>query len=153
MPTHSATRFVPAPVGAVWPVVSEASRLPDWCSFADRVDVVSGSGVGQLRLARALLDGGRRQEVDQEVVEFEPGARVAWRQLAERVEDAPAPVRATGVVFRVVLAPEGDGTRVRFETSRTPVGLGNLLALHLFGGPRLTRTLDESLVRLTRSLA
>ncbi|WP_424184667.1 SRPBCC family protein [Actinokineospora sp. G85] len=145
------TAQVPAPAESVWPVVSSAERLPDWYSPADRVDVVKGQGKGQLRLAHGRHDG-RRQEVDQEVVEHEPHKVIAWRQVAVRHDGEPAIVRATDVLFRVRLEPEGEGTRVRLESQLTPAGIGRAIALHLVGAAAIGRELDECLVRLTRSL-
>lgn len=152
MPTISRTAVVDAPVAAVWPVVSDATRLPDWFSFADRVDVVSGSGLGEARLQHARFEG-RRQEVDQEVVEFTPERVIAWAHRAERLDGDPAQVRATGVVFRVELTAEGGATRVRLAQTLTPAGVGRAVALHLFGAAAIGRTMAESLVRLSRSLA
>ncbi|WP_156755730.1 SRPBCC family protein [Actinokineospora pegani] len=142
---------IPATAEAVWPVVSAADRLPDWYSLADRVDVVTGQGMGERRLAHGRHDG-RRQEIDQEVVEHEPHKVIAWRQLAERHDGEPATVRATDVLFRVRLEPEGRGTRVRLESQLTPAGIGRAIALHLVGAAAIGRELDECLVRLTRSL-
>ena len=152
MPTISRTAVVDAPVSEVWPVVSDPTRLPDWFSFADRVDVVSGSGLGQVRLQQGRFEG-KRQEVEQEVVEFTPEQVIAWKQLAERLDGDPAQVRATGVVFRVEVTPEGTSTRVRLAQSLTPAGVGRAIALHLFGAAAIGATMNECLVRLSRSLA
>lgn len=137
---------VPAPPDRVWAVVSDARRAPDWFSFAERTDVVSGSGLGERRRQHGRW-GARHSEIDQEVIAFEPEALIAWKHVEERVGGKPAPRYAATAVFRVELAPRGDATLVTLRLRQEPASFWHGLAMRFSTRPVITR-LEESLVRL-----
>lgn len=138
---------VPAPIARVWAVVSEADRAPDWFSFAERTDVLSGRGVGQRRRQHGRW-GHKRSEIDQEVVEFREPEVIAWKHTAERLDGKPAPKYTRSAVFRIELTADGDETVVRLRTQQLPVDGLRALAMRLFGPRDITRRMEESLTRL-----
>ncbi|GGS43223.1 MULTISPECIES: SRPBCC family protein [Actinokineospora] len=141
---------VPAPPMQVWAVVADARRAPDWFSFAERTDVVSGSGKGERRRQHGRWDG-KRSEIDQEVVEFVPGEVIAWKHTAERVDGKDAPKFAASAVFRVELAAAGDSTLVTLRLLQEPVSFLHGLAIRM-GARSITARMEESLARLPRAL-
>ncbi len=145
------TGRVPAPAEQVWSIVSDAGRAPDWFSFAERTEVLSGAGRGQKRRQHGRW-GRKTSEIDQEVIEFDPPRVIAWKHTAERVDGKPAPVYAASSVFRIELEPDGQETVVRLRTIQLPADGLKAIALRLFGTRDITRRMEESLLRLTRAL-
>ena len=92
---------------------------PTGSSFADRTDVLSGDGVGQRRTQHGQW-GGKRSEVDQEIIECVPDRLLAWKHIAERLDGKPAPglrvVRCSASSWTV----DGDATIVRLRSLQTP---------------------------------
>ncbi|WP_436494635.1 SRPBCC family protein [Actinokineospora sp. HUAS TT18] len=138
---------VDAPVADVWKVVSDARRAPDWFSFADRTDVVSGSGLGERRTQHGRW-GGKRSEIDQEVIEFVPDKVIAWKHTAERLDGKPAPVFSSSSVFRIELEAHDGHTVVRLRTQQLPRDGLRKIAMKLFGTRDITRRMEDSLHRL-----
>ncbi|MFC7613373.1 SRPBCC family protein [Actinokineospora soli] len=138
---------VPAPPDRVWAVVADPRRAPDWFSFAERTEVLSGSGVGELRRQHGRW-GARRSEIDQEVIAYAPGELIAWKHVAERLDGKPAPVFSSSSVFRIELAPVDGGTRVTLRVQQEPASFLRGLAMRLMGARHITERLEESLVRL-----
>ncbi len=110
---------VDAPVETVWTVVSDADRAAEWFTFADRVEVRSGEGVGQLRTQHGKW-GSKKAEIDQEITGFEPNRLFAWRHVAERLNGKPAPRFAASTEFRIELEPDGTATTVRLRSQQVP---------------------------------
>src|SRR5262245_11153383 len=100
---------VPAPAEAVWAIVSDAGRAPDWFDFSDRTEVLSGDGLGQKRTQHGHW-GRRKSEVDQEITAWEPPSLLAWKHVAERLDGKPAPKFAASTEFRIELTADGDAT-------------------------------------------
>ena len=147
-----AERAVPAPPERVWPLVSDPDELPRWFGFADRVEVLGGEGVGQLRRQHGHW-GNKPSEVDQELTAFEPGRRLAWRHLEERLDGKPAPRFAASTDFSIELAPEpGGGTRVRLRSVQVPASRPRGLVMRAFGRRELSGTLTRSLEALEQRL-
>jgi uncharacterized protein YndB with AHSA1/START domain len=145
-------RRVEAPVSSVWAVVSEAGRAPEWFTFAERVEVRSGDGVGQLRTQHGRW-GSRHAEVDQEITQFEPNRLLAWRHLAERLDGKPAPKFAASTEFRIELEPAGEATTVRLTSRQEPASAVKGLVMKLFGTKDVARHMERSLVQLNQVLA
>jgi uncharacterized protein YndB with AHSA1/START domain len=146
-----AERAVPAPPERVWPLVADPQELPRWFGFAERVEVLEGEGVGQRRRQHGHW-GKKASEVDQELTAFEPGRRLAWRHLAERLDGKPAPRFAASTDFSIELAPEDGGTRVRLRSAQVPAGRLRGLVMRAFGRRELAGTLKSSLAELERVL-
>jgi uncharacterized protein YndB with AHSA1/START domain len=142
---------VGAPPEKAWELVSSPARAGDWFDFAERAEVLSGDGVGQLRRQYGHW-GRKRAEVDQEVTAFEPPRLIAWRHVAERLDGRPAPQFARSTEFRIVLTPEGPGTRVRLESRQEPASAVKGLVIRLFGSRDVARAMERSLDRLAAAL-
>ena len=137
---------VPAPPDRVWAVVSDARRAPDWFSFAERTDVLSGDGLGEKRRQHGRW-GAKRSEIDQEVIAWEPNALIAWKHTAERVDGKPAPKFAASSVVRIELAEQDGSTLVTVRVQQEPATFWRGLAMR-FGARHVVERLEESLVRL-----
>ncbi|MET1074857.1 MAG: SRPBCC family protein [Umezawaea sp.] len=135
----------------VWHVVSKSERAPEWLSFAESVEVISGSGCGQRRRLYSRW-GKRRSEVDQEVIEYRRPLVLAWRHLAERLDGRPAPMFAASTVFRVELEPAGEGTLVRLRSLQEPASAVRGVLIKLFGRKEIAQGMERSLVRLAEVL-
>jgi uncharacterized membrane protein len=138
---------IAAPVDSVWPVVSDADRAPEWFTFAERVEVLSGDGLGQRRRQYGKWSG-KPVEVDQEIVEYQPERVLAWCHLAERVAGKPAPRFAASTEFRIELEPDDGATVVRLTSSQEPAGPVRGMVMKLFGTKEIAGNMDRSLARL-----
>jgi uncharacterized protein YndB with AHSA1/START domain len=147
----TAERVVAAAPEAVWRMVSDPDELPRWFGFAERVEVLEGEGVGQKRRQHGHW-GKKPSEVDQELTAYEPGRRLAWRHLAERLDGKPAPRFAASTDFTIELSPEPRGTRVRLRSAQEPASKPRGLVMKAFGRRELQGTLTSSLDALERVL-
>src|SRR5688572_16311173 len=95
-----AERRVDAAPEVLWPLVAEPDRLPEWFTFAERVEVLAGEGAGQRRRMHGRW-GKKRSEIDQTITAWEPSRRLAWRHDAERLDGKPAPRFAASTEFTV----------------------------------------------------
>jgi uncharacterized protein YndB with AHSA1/START domain len=138
---------VDAPVESVWKIVSDPDRAPEWFTFAERVEVREGQGVGQLRTQHGRW-GSKRAEVDQEITAFEPDRLLAWRHVAERLDGKPAPKFAASTNFSIELEPAGDATKIRLRSRQEPASALKGLVMKLFGTKDVARNLERSLVKL-----
>ncbi len=138
---------IAAPAEAIWKVVSDPDRAPDWFTFAERVEVRAGQGVGQLRTQHGRW-GSKHAEVDQEITHFEPNHLLAWRHVAERLDGKPAPRFAASTEFRVELEPTGDATTVSLRSRQEPASTLKGWVMKLFGTKDIARHLDRSLAKL-----
>jgi uncharacterized protein YndB with AHSA1/START domain len=144
----SAQRSIAAGPDALWPLVSDPARLPEWFTLAERVEVLDGpDGPGQRRRQHGQW-GKRRSEVDQLITRWEPGRALAWRHEAERLNGKPAPRFAASTDFTIELEPEGDGTRVRLRSAQVPAGPLRGAVMRVFGRREVAQALDASLERL-----
>jgi uncharacterized protein YndB with AHSA1/START domain len=141
---------VEAPVAKVWALVSAADRTPEWFTFAERVEVRSGTGVGQQRTQHGRW-GRKHAEVDQEITEYEPNRVLAWRQVEEPLDGKPAPKFAASTEFRIELEPEPDGssTTVRLRSRQVPASAVKGVVMKLFGTKDIARAMERSLDRLS----
>jgi uncharacterized protein YndB with AHSA1/START domain len=133
---------------AIWPVLDDPAVMGEWFSFADRMELVEGSGLGRRQRLHGPW-GRKRSEIDQEVTAYEPPKRFAWRHLAERLDGTPAPRFAAETVFTIELEPDGDdGTRVTMESRQTPASAARGLVMRLFGKREIAQHVDKSLTAL-----
>ena len=140
-----AERTVAAPPEAVWPLVSDPARLPEWFGFAGRVEVLEGpDGAGQRRRQHGHW-GSKRSEVDQRITRWEPGRALAWTHEAERLDGKPAPRFASSTDFSIELQPADGGTRVRLDSRQVAASRPRGLVMKLFGEREQRKTLERSL--------
>ena len=135
----------------VWKIVSDPDRAPEWFTFAERVEVRSGQGVGQLRTQHGRW-GSKKAEVDQEITHFEPNRLLAWRHVAERLNGKPAPKFAASTEFRIELEPDGSATIVRLRSRQEPAGAVKGWVMKLFGTKDVARNLERSLDQLAQTV-
>jgi uncharacterized protein YndB with AHSA1/START domain len=98
----------------VWRLVTDPQCIPEWLAFADRVDVLDGSGRGQLQRIR-YRSGWRRMEAVRVVSAFETMAWVQW-DLVTVGDGVPASPYRPGGRLAVEMEPTGAGTFVRFHS-------------------------------------
>ena len=96
----------------VWRLVTDPLRTPDWLPFAVAVDVLDGSGRGQLQRIRCR-SGWRTSDVVRVVSAFETMAWVRWDAVAG--DGAPLGPYRPGKRFAVEMEPTGAGTFVRLH--------------------------------------
>jgi uncharacterized protein YndB with AHSA1/START domain len=141
-------RSILAAPDVLWPLVSDPARLPEWFTFAERVEVLEGpDGAGQRRRQHGHW-GKKRSEVDQVITRWDPPRTLAWRHEAERLEGKPAPRFAASTDFTIELVPEAAGTRVRLHSVQEPAGPVRGLVIRAFGRRDVARSLRDSLERL-----
>jgi uncharacterized protein YndB with AHSA1/START domain len=141
-------RSILAAPDVLWPLVSDPARLPEWFTFAERVEVLEGpDGAGQRRRQHGHW-GKKRSEVDQVITRWDPPRTLAWRHEAERLDGKPAPRFAASTDFTIELVPEAAGTRVRLHSVQEPAGPVRGLVIRAFGRRDVARSLRDSLERL-----
>jgi len=139
----SRSRTVAAPVDDVWRVVGDPHHLPRWWPMCERVESVADDAwTSVLRSGR-----GKLVRADYRVAEEEPPRRRAWT-----MDLAGSPFERLLAEHRteVVLAPDGDGTRVTLaeeQRSRGTAKLGGFMVRRATRG-----RLDAALERLDEAL-
>jgi uncharacterized protein YndB with AHSA1/START domain len=145
-------RSIPASAGQVWDVVSDARRLPEWYVRADKVEVLSGEGLGRRQRLISQWQG-RPSEVDQVVTVFEPERELEWRHEAERLDGRPAPRFSAETVVSIRLTPETQAvTRVTVASRQRPADPEKEAAMR-GNSEYLGRLLETSLQQLEKVLA
>jgi uncharacterized protein YndB with AHSA1/START domain len=140
-------RKIPAGAGQIWDVVSDARRLPDWYSRADKVEVLAGEGLGRRQRLISQWQG-RPSEVDQVVTVFEPERELEWRHEAERLDGRPAPRFSIETVITISLSAEAQGvTNVRLASRQMPADQEKEAAMQK-NSAYLGQMLETSLQRL-----
>jgi uncharacterized protein YndB with AHSA1/START domain len=138
---------VPAPPAAVWRLVSDPARIPEWFAFAERVEVLDGEGVGQRRRQHGHW-GRKASEIDQRVTAWEPPRRLAWRNEAERLDGRPAPRFAASTEFSIDVAPADGGSLVRMRSAQVPASRPRGVVMRAFGSREVRGGLERSLAAL-----
>jgi uncharacterized protein YndB with AHSA1/START domain len=133
---------------ALWPLVSDPARLPEWFTFAERVEVLEGEGVGQRRRQHGHW-GSKPSEVDQRITAWEPPRRLAWCHEAERLAGKPAPRFAASTDFEIALEPVGHGaTNVSLRSTQEPASALRGAVIRMFGRRDVAQHLRRSLAKL-----
>jgi carbon monoxide dehydrogenase subunit G len=140
-------QMVGAPADALWELVSDPRRLPEWLVSAEKVVVLSPGEVG-MKLRLIGSSRGRSSEVDVEVTDFQPKRRFAWHQVAERVDGKPITSYARDTRFAIELEPQGSRTKVRLHAEQDPAGPVRGLLIRLLGYRSSLRRMALSLQRL-----
>lgn len=144
-------RRIPAPIGKVWDVIADASRLPDWYGRVERVEVLAGEGIGRRQRITAHWRG-QESVIEQVVTVFEPQRRLEWRHVSERLGGQPAPRFAAETVLIMDLESETPDTTLMTLTSRQlPVDPDKEAAMR-GNADYLAQMFEASLVRLDQVL-
>jgi uncharacterized protein YndB with AHSA1/START domain len=136
-------QLIPAPAAQVWPLVDDPARMAQWFAFADRMELIEGTGLGRRQRLYGHW-GSNRSEIDQQIIAYDPPTRLAWRHEAERLDGKPAPKFAAETVFT------NDATLVRLSSAQRPAGLFQGLVMRAFGTREIAKLLDQSLNALAR---
>lgn len=127
--------------------VDNADCLARWLSFATRVEVIEGEGLGRRQVVRGrfhrFCNG-----VEQEVTIYEPARQIAWTHTEEHPAISALPRFDRSTVITVSLIPDGAGTRVRIQSAQEPAGLLRGIAMRLVTRRALNRHIRQSLERL-----
>jgi uncharacterized protein YndB with AHSA1/START domain len=119
----SASVEITAPPEAVWALLSDLTRMPEWSPELRRLYVVGGK---EPRVGTLLLGVNRRGAAvwptTSRVVRLEPGRAVAWR------------TRESGATWTYELQPTEGGTRVTGRRDLPRFTLGTTLLAPLIGG-------------------
>ncbi|HKF17771.1 MAG TPA: SRPBCC domain-containing protein [Candidatus Dormibacteraeota bacterium] len=140
-------RSIPASSRRVWDVVSDARRLPDWYARAQRVEVLSGEGLGRRQRVISQWHG-RPSEIDQVVTVFQPERELEWRHEAELLDGQPAPRFSAETLVSIRLSPEGqEVTHVTLVSRQRPAD-AEKEAVMRGNSEQLGQSLEASLERL-----
>jgi hypothetical protein len=113
-PTTETDVYVSAPPAAVWPLVTEImtpSRFGTELQEASWVEPEQGPCLGACFKGRNFHPARGDWETTSTIVDFEPERRFGWA-----VGDPDMP----SAVWRLELAPQGDGTRLRYWAQMGP---------------------------------
>lgn len=114
---------VDASPDAVWAVVSDVTRMPEWSPELRRLFVI---GSKEPRVGMKLVGVNRRGyavwPTTSKVVRFEPGRAVAWK------------TRESGATWTYELEPTATGTRITGRRDLPEFTLGTTLMAPVIGG-------------------
>lgn len=140
-------RSLPASPTRVWNVVSDPRRLSDWYVRAQRVEVLSGEGLGRRQRVISQWHG-RPSEIDQVVTVFQPERELEWRHEAEFLDGEAAPRFSEETLVSIRLTPEGhEVTRVTLASRQRPAD-AEKEAMMRGNSEQLGQSLETSLERL-----
>lgn len=136
------TRHMNVSRDAVWAVVSDLNRLPDWLEFASAVQDVSGPAeVGSTYTVKPLRP--YEPTTHWRISELDPGSR--------QMHCSEMPV-VSGVRSELQVSSSSDGTTVRVHWTGTPKGvMGKLMSGMM--QKRITTNWERSLEALERVAA
>ena len=117
----SATVVVDAAPDAVWEVVSDLRRMPQFSPELRKVLVIGGPGLGT-RIVGLNRRGAVAWPTLSRVVRWEPGRAVAWR------------TRESGATWVYELEPSGSGTAVTGRRVLSRFTIGTTVMAPLIGG-------------------
>jgi hypothetical protein len=140
-------------------IVEPAETIPSWLPLCDRCEVVSGEGLGRRQRMTAAW-GRRTSRIEQDVVEYEPPvppqhratqppARLAWKHVHEQIDDRPAPRISAESSVAIELRPAGSGTTVVLVSRSVPAGWWQRQVIRWIAAPRIQRSFDRALDRLS----
>jgi carbon monoxide dehydrogenase subunit G len=140
MPTTRRSRDVKAPQAAVWAVVADPERRPDWWPNVSRVEeATSETWTDVLQTERAR----KPVRADFTVVDLDAPNRIVWRQ---EVVDSPFERILASAETEVSLAPTTSGTMVKIAATR------KLRGWALFGGSFVRRATGRQLTEALEAL-
>jgi len=142
-------RTIPSGAESIWELIAAVENLPQWMP-----------GVQTAKLLGIQRTGiGRRQQVTQDwrewvqeqvLIAWEPGRRIGWRTLTNQIRGKKLE-QIEDLQTIITLTEQGEQTRVRIETSWSPVGLKGKLFSLLSLKPVLRRQLRGALQELETS--
>jgi uncharacterized protein YndB with AHSA1/START domain len=140
-------RSVPATPERLWPLINDVDQLSQWFTFAEKIELLEGSGEGRRQRLHGRW-GRKRSEIDQRVVVYRPHEELAWEHEAERLDGQPAPVFAKSTRFSIRLIPNGDGSIVELRSRQVPASRARGVVMNLFGKREVADQMERSLAEL-----
>ncbi len=140
-------RIIAVPADVVWQFVEPVETLPAWLPLVERSRHLGGEGLGRKQRVN-MRWGGRSAEIDLEVTVYKPARELAWRHIAERMNDKPAPRVSLDVTTSVSMESQGPGTKVVLESRLTPANAGAALLVRFVAARRIRKAFDQALRRL-----
>jgi uncharacterized protein YndB with AHSA1/START domain len=138
MPKVTRQQHVAAGAEQIWQAISDVAAMTSWYPSAKRAETIDGpdEGVGRIQRVKFRREG-RTGTVDAEVVAWEPGRRIAWRQLREFAGSKQSPLLARDFTTEVHIDEQPDGTCVvSCSSSWVPVGIKGELATNTVLTPK-----------------
>lgn len=136
----SETRTIPAPAQELFDIVADPGRHPE-IDGSGSVRATRDGGPQRLSLGAKFgmdMHLGANYKIENTVVEFEDGRRIAWRHF-------------NGHVWRYTFTPVAGGTEVTEQWDARPLPVWNRLGLRLTGFPeRNRRGIEKTLDRLAQ---
>jgi uncharacterized protein YndB with AHSA1/START domain len=146
-------RIVPASPERLWPFINDVDQLSKWFTFAEKIELLEGSGKGRRQRLHGRW-GRKRSEIDQLVVAYRPNEELAWEHEAERLDGRPAPVFAKSTRFSIRLVTHGDdGSIVELRSQQVPAGRLRGAVISLFGKREVAQHMERSLNELASMVA
>jgi len=136
-------RTVPADPAAVWSVVSDPARLPQWWPGVARVEEATREAWTNVLTSPK----GKTVRADYTRLEADDPRRLVWRH---EVEESPFERILARSTTEIVLAPVGEGTRVEIAVSHWPRGWARLSPFQLRAAA--TKQVEGALENLGRLL-
>ena len=141
MPTVRRERAVAAPREAVWTVVSDPARLPDWWPSVTRVEEAGAEAwTTVLETPR-----GKSLRADYSVLESVAPERLVWRH---EIEESPFERIMSDSRYQLLLEPVGEATVVKLAHRIRLRGFARFGAIQVRLATR--KTLDSALEGLAR---
>jgi uncharacterized protein YndB with AHSA1/START domain len=146
-----AERVIAAPQAAVWELVTDPTRFPEWFDSVDEAEADGEPGRGQTHVVRGPW-GEQRFEIERVVESWVPGRHVGWRDVAERLDGrVPEDMWHQESGLAVTLEERSEGTWVQLSGQQLPaseVWRERLMA----SVPMIEARLEASLERLAALL-
>lgn len=145
-------RKLDVPPNRVWDLIEPVERIPEWFAGIETAELVAGRGLGRKqrvggRWARQLF------QIDQTVIHYEPGRRLAWRHDRERLDGKPAPTISRETEFAIQLRELASGTLVQLTSRQLPDSWFKGLVVRLIAAPGIARMMERSLENIAEILA
>lgn len=143
-------KTVPAPADAIWAVLEDMKRYPEWMSHVTEVE---RNGTGPLKKGTKFTVhttiGRHLLVTDMVVAEATRPTRLVWTHTKELLDGKPLAM-VEGGVSEFGLEPKGKGTRVRAVVSFEAVSLTAKLAANYFLQHKIKPQMEASIEALAR---
>jgi uncharacterized protein YndB with AHSA1/START domain len=140
-------RLIHASPEAIWPVVADPIRLPEWFVGVESVRMMNG---GDPELRRHAIEGPwgeQRFEIVRALDQVTEGSRIVWRDEYETLDGmAPSDPWHAGSWFEITLEDGQGGTGVTITGRQRPASpewRGRLLSAARATGERLESSLAQ----------
>jgi len=144
-------RTLDAPLKQVWDLVEPVERLPEWFTGIETAELLVGQGLGRKQRVGGRW-GNHRFQIDQTVIDYQPGRRLVWRHDTERLDGKPAPMMSRETEFGIHLRDIAPRTLVQLTSRHVPGNMFKGLLVRLIAVPRIARMMERSLAKIAQVL-